>query len=319
VLITCTTQAFTVGGQISGLGPNAPSAVLEDNNGDDLTVSTTGSFTFKTPVLSGAGYSVTVKTPPPGEVCSVSAGSGTVGSGAVTNVVVSCTPPPRIAWLNSKTPNLVSWGPTGDPTSSFSASFSVTNSGGATTGALSVSDVLMPPGMSEKNNCNGTQIAPAGTPCVVTVSWSPAGPGPASGRITVSDPAEASPPITLVISGAVGLVFAPTQTDYGTVSYGVTSASQSITLINYGTITYGGSTSQTMLNWQIDPASVGDQDWFTENNPCWFTVMTPNNTCTLTQACLPIANDGTSANIGTYVAFGGKRVSNSYWLKCAGQ
>lgn len=316
VLITCTTQAFTVGGQLSGLGPNAPSAVLQDNKGDDLTVTTNGSFTFKTPVLSGATYSVTVKTPPPGEVCSVSGGTGTVGSAAVTSVVVSCAPPPLIWWQNSKTPN-ASWGPTGDPNSTFSKSFTLINNGGTTTGLLAVSDALAAD-MKETNTCSNTQLAPGKT-CTVTVTWSPTTAGIESGRITVSDPAETNTPIALLVTGAVGLVFGPTPIDYGTVAFGATSASQSITLFNYGTITYGGQTSQTMLNWQIDPASQGDQDWFTENNPCWFTVMTPNTACTLTQACKPIVNDGTFANIGTYVAFGGNRVSNSYWLKCTGQ
>ena len=43
-------------------------------------VSANGSFTFATPVASGAGYGVTVKTNPSGQACTVSNGSGTVGS-----------------------------------------------------------------------------------------------------------------------------------------------------------------------------------------------------------------------------------------------
>ena len=41
-------------------------------------------------MASGAAYSVTVKTNPSGQACTVSTGSGTVGSANVTNVAVSC-------------------------------------------------------------------------------------------------------------------------------------------------------------------------------------------------------------------------------------
>ena len=49
-----------------------------------------GSFTFATPLAGGAAYSVTVKTNPSGQTCTVSDGSGTVASANVTNVAVSC-------------------------------------------------------------------------------------------------------------------------------------------------------------------------------------------------------------------------------------
>ena len=78
----------SVGGTVSGL---SGTVVLQDNGGDDLSVTGNGSFTFATPVASGAGYSVTVKTNPSGQSCTVSNGSGTVGSANVTNVAVSCS------------------------------------------------------------------------------------------------------------------------------------------------------------------------------------------------------------------------------------
>ena len=65
--------------------------VLQDNGGDDLSVTANGSFTFATALASGAAYSVTVKTNPSGQTCTVSNGSGTVGSANVTNVAVTCT------------------------------------------------------------------------------------------------------------------------------------------------------------------------------------------------------------------------------------
>src|SRR5699024_9363203 len=60
----------------------------------DVTVAADGAFTFATQIAAGATYNVTVKTQPtgtPSQTCSVSGGSGTVGSAAVTSVSVTCT------------------------------------------------------------------------------------------------------------------------------------------------------------------------------------------------------------------------------------
>ena len=90
-MVTCVTNASTVGGTISGLATN-DSVVLQDNGDDNLTVSGNGTFTFATPVKSGGAYAVTVLTQPasPTQTCTVSTGTGTVGSGSVTSVTVAC-------------------------------------------------------------------------------------------------------------------------------------------------------------------------------------------------------------------------------------
>jgi hypothetical protein len=78
----------TIGGTVSGLSGTVS---LQDNGGDTLSVSSDGSFTFATAVMEGAGYNVTVRTNPSGQTCTVTGGSGTVGSAGVTSVAVSCT------------------------------------------------------------------------------------------------------------------------------------------------------------------------------------------------------------------------------------
>jgi hypothetical protein len=95
VAVTCTNNpTYSVGGTISGL---SGTAVLQDNGGDNLTVTANGSFTFATSLLSGAAYSVTVQTNPAGQTCTVANGTGTIGTANVTNVAVTCaTPPPPI-------------------------------------------------------------------------------------------------------------------------------------------------------------------------------------------------------------------------------
>jgi phosphatidylserine/phosphatidylglycerophosphate/cardiolipin synthase-like enzyme len=81
---------FTIGGSVSGL--SGTGLVLQDNGGDNLSVSANGSFTFKTSVTSGGAYSVTVLTQPssPAQTCAVTNGSGTATAN-VTNVQVACT------------------------------------------------------------------------------------------------------------------------------------------------------------------------------------------------------------------------------------
>jgi hypothetical protein len=91
VVVACANvKSYTIGGTVSGLNAST-SVTLLDNGTDSLTVSANGSFTFKTPIASGATYSVTVGTEPTGETCTVTSGSGTVGSANVTNVAVACS------------------------------------------------------------------------------------------------------------------------------------------------------------------------------------------------------------------------------------
>ena len=81
-------SAYSVGGTVSGL---TGTVVLQDNVGDNLSVTANGSFTFPTHLAGGAAYSVTVKTQPARQACAVSGGSGTVGTAKVTSVAVTCT------------------------------------------------------------------------------------------------------------------------------------------------------------------------------------------------------------------------------------
>ncbi len=93
--ITPAGPTYSVGGSVSGL--SGGSLVLQDNGGDDLTVTGNGSFTFATKLASGAAYAVSVKTNPAGQTCSVANGSGTIGSANVTNVAVICAAVPTFS------------------------------------------------------------------------------------------------------------------------------------------------------------------------------------------------------------------------------
>lgn len=86
-----TTVNATIGGTVSGLS-GGTTVTLTDNGGDPIQVGSNGTFTFDVQVASNSGYNVAVQTPPIGEACTVSNGSGTVdGDGDnVTTVTVSC-------------------------------------------------------------------------------------------------------------------------------------------------------------------------------------------------------------------------------------
>ena len=89
ITVTCSTNAYKVGGTTTGLA-GSESVVLQNNGGDNLTVSANASFTFTTPVAQGSTYSVTVLTQPSTQTCTVTNGSGTMSGANVTNVRVTC-------------------------------------------------------------------------------------------------------------------------------------------------------------------------------------------------------------------------------------
>jgi len=90
VLVTCSTNSFSVGGTVSGLAGTG--LVLQNNGGDDLVITRNGAFTFFSKVDNGNGYNISVATQPSNlsQTCTVSNASGTVGSGDVVDIGVSC-------------------------------------------------------------------------------------------------------------------------------------------------------------------------------------------------------------------------------------
>ena len=79
---------FLVGGTIGGI---SGTVVLQNNGGDDLSLTGDGAFTFSTLVENGVDYEVTVSSKPSGLVCTVNDGSGTVADADVDTVTVTCS------------------------------------------------------------------------------------------------------------------------------------------------------------------------------------------------------------------------------------
>lgn len=91
VALTCKPDPYRIGGTVTGLMSNGR-VVLQNNHADTATISANGSFVFPSAALSGSQYAVTVLTPPAGETCAVTGGTGTVGAANVTTVAVDCAP-----------------------------------------------------------------------------------------------------------------------------------------------------------------------------------------------------------------------------------
>lgn len=81
-------STYTIGGGISGL--TTQGLVLA--NGTDTVSPNPGAlnFVFPTAVAVGTAYAVTIQLQPDGLTCTVTDGSGTVGSANVTGVSVAC-------------------------------------------------------------------------------------------------------------------------------------------------------------------------------------------------------------------------------------
>ena len=89
VAVACTSESYTISGTVVGM-LSGQSVTLQNNSGDNLTVSSNTSFSFTTKVASGATYLVTVLTQPTGQTCTPNLNSGVV-SGNVTDVSIICS------------------------------------------------------------------------------------------------------------------------------------------------------------------------------------------------------------------------------------
>ncbi len=86
---TAGTDSYSIGGVLTGLA-SSRNVVLQNNGGDNLTLTANGNFTFGTELNNGDAYAVTVKTAPTGQACKVTNGTGTVNTANVTNIAVAC-------------------------------------------------------------------------------------------------------------------------------------------------------------------------------------------------------------------------------------
>ncbi|MDX8385506.1 MAG: hypothetical protein R8M11_03200 [Gallionella sp.] len=79
---------FNVGGSVSGL--SGKGLVLQANGANDLPVSANGKFKFKKTFSKGSTYTVTVKSAPEKQTCTVNRGTGKFTGTKVKNIAITC-------------------------------------------------------------------------------------------------------------------------------------------------------------------------------------------------------------------------------------
>lgn len=91
VAVNCVVNTIKIGGTITGL--SASGLVLLNNGSDATSIAANATqFVMGSPIAFAGSYSIAVKTPPGGETCQISKGSGTDVTTNVDSVVITCAP-----------------------------------------------------------------------------------------------------------------------------------------------------------------------------------------------------------------------------------
>jgi 6-phosphogluconolactonase (cycloisomerase 2 family) len=100
ISVTCTTNVYPIGGNVTGLQPGT-SFTLTKNGTQQIVISANGMYEFAQGLLSGTTYGVVITKKALGQTCTVTNGSGTVTTGPITNVNVDCVVSniPRFAFV----------------------------------------------------------------------------------------------------------------------------------------------------------------------------------------------------------------------------
>jgi len=120
-----------VGGTVTGLSGSG--LMLELNGGSELPIGANGAFTFASSLSSGSSYSVTIKDQPAvrHEICTLTNGSGTVGTTDIGNVSVNCTIAVGFAYVTDPNGHIAAYGITpGTGAPIPDGSFAIPPSGG---------------------------------------------------------------------------------------------------------------------------------------------------------------------------------------------
>ncbi|MES2934922.1 MAG: hypothetical protein V4805_15695 [Pseudomonadota bacterium] len=88
-LLLESTATYSISATVSGLG-GGKAVVLQNSNNDQLSFSANTVKPFAIKLAAGANYTITVKTQPSGQTCSVAHGSGIMPSSNVNNVTLTC-------------------------------------------------------------------------------------------------------------------------------------------------------------------------------------------------------------------------------------
>jgi len=202
VSVTCLTDTYTVGGNVSGL---SGSVTLQNNGGDDITLNADGVFTFPAQ-NDGTAYAVTVSSQPATQTCTVTNGSGSINGADVNNVMVDCVSDTPTVVLNTTTLTYSSV----EVGQSQQAVINVTNTG---VGDLVISGFNLPgsPFNVIGGSCMNVPVTlMSNESCEIEISFNPTTEGMFNDEIAVLSNAVSSPDvIQLVGNGVTGSAATP--------------------------------------------------------------------------------------------------------------
>jgi len=183
---TPATVTYSIGGTTSGLNG---SLTVKNNSTDQLIISSSGTFTFTTPINQGGQYNVTITAQPNSQTCVLSNASGTNVTANVTSISISCTNnSPGTTSLSLSTSTLAL------KTSGVVRTFIVTNTGQNPALNIIVStSPTLPTGTTKSSTCSAS-LAPASS-CNITIS-------PGSTASPVASAGTAALPSVFTIAGS---------------------------------------------------------------------------------------------------------------------
>ncbi len=231
----------------------------------------------------GGGASCTISVtfaPTAGGTFAASLSVNYKGTASPQSVTLSGTgvTPPTVTLL----PTRLSYATQLVGTSSPEQTASLSNTGDQT---VSISNIAVSGPFTETNNCP-TSLGEFGA-CQIQIVFAPAGPGAASGILSVTDNATGSPQQVALSGVGTVITLAPTAVNFGSQSIGTFSSAAPITLSNVG------STAVSIASIAITGADPRD---FLEANNCG-SALAANSGCTIEVKFRPTAAGARSAAV----------------------
>ncbi len=252
-----------------------------------ISISGSGSKNFSqtnncsSSLAAGASCTISVTfAPAAGGKFSASLGVSYKGTGSPQSVALSGTgvTPPTVTLL----PTSLSYATQLFGTSSPAQTATLSNTGDQ---AVSISNIAVSGPFTETNNCPRS-LGEFGA-CQIQIVFAPAGPGAASGTLSVTDNATGSPQQVALSGVGTVITLSPIAVNFGSQSVGTLSSAAPITLSNVGT------TGVSITSIAITGADPRD---FLEANNCGST-LAANSGCTIEVKFRPTAAGARSAAV----------------------
>lgn len=205
-------------------------------------------------------------------------------------------PPPRPAVL-TMAPMTNDFGSVVINTNSGAASFTVTNTGEATSG--SITPVITGAAAADFTPTNGCTTLAGGGTCVITVVFHPASAGVKNANLVVSGSPGGSAMATLIGTGQTPgtLTISPSSLAFGNQVNGTPTASQTFTVTNTGTV---ATTALTVTKAGTDPA-----DFVKGADTCNTMTLAGGATCTIAVTFNPTTSGNKAASFVISASTGG--------------